>query len=204
LPAWQFGPNGRATTPRSRPIPSSNPAFPPHPPPQLFPIFLPLSFPSLSLLPDTLDDHLVSAEVLAQWGVPATLGWFILSAESREQQLSWTARTTKGGGRLAKNEGDEGWERLLRESKKLRGAGSEVQGAFGMLEEVEIVRSTSKVCLVQEVSKGSIPFLSFGFIDPMLIFFIISCRLQSRKTTAPRSSAASQKICRRGACFVVG
>jgi hypothetical protein len=72
--------------------------------------------------------------------VPTTLGWFILSAESREQQLSWTARTTKRGGRVAENEGGEGWERLLRESKKLRGAASEVQGAFGMIEEVEIVQ----------------------------------------------------------------
>jgi hypothetical protein len=146
LPAWEFGPNDTedgegATTLLAlgqflRPTPSS----PPPPPSELFTFFLPLSSPSLSLLLDTLDVHLESAEVLARWGVPATLGWFILSAESREEQLSWATRMSKRGARVAENEGEDGWERLLRDMKKLRGAGSEVQGAFGMLEEVEIVR----------------------------------------------------------------
>lgn len=161
LPAWSFGPedheDGEGSTTLLalgqflRPTPTS----PPPPPSELYTFFLPLGAPSLSLLLDALDVHLESAETLSRWGVPAALGWFILSAEDRAEQFAWATRMARRGGERAeanqsagagrgKGVAGEGWEALLRDMKKLRGGGPAgddgVGGAFGLLEEAEIVK----------------------------------------------------------------
>lgn len=145
LPAWEFGPEDHedgegettllALAQFLRPTPSS----PPPKPAELHTFFLPLSAPSLSLLLDALDVHLESAETLSRWGVPATMGWFILSAEDRSEQLAWATRMARRGGERASKRDD--WESLLRDMRKLRGGSREgCRGAFGMLEEDEIKR----------------------------------------------------------------
>ncbi|KAL7413320.1 secretory pathway protein Sec39-domain-containing protein [Mrakia frigida] len=157
LPAWSFGPEDHedgegATTLLAlaqflRPTPTS----PPPPPSSLYTFFHPLGAPSLSLLLDSLDVHLESAETLSRWGVPAPLGWFILSAQDRSEQFAWATRMARRGGERAEANQTaakgkvvvEGWEALLRDMKKLRGgSGGDdgVAGAFGLLEEVEVVK----------------------------------------------------------------
>jgi len=157
LPAWSFGPEDHedgegATTLLAlaqflRPTPTS----PPPPPSSLYTFFHPLGAPSLSLLLDSLDVHLESAETLSRWGVPAPLGWFILSAQDRSEQFAWATRMARRGGERAEANQSaakgkvvvEGWEALLRDMKKLRGGlgGDDgVAGAFGLLEEVEVVK----------------------------------------------------------------
>ncbi|CDZ97083.1 Uncharacterized conserved protein (Neuroblastoma-amplified protein) [Phaffia rhodozyma] len=155
MPAWEFGPDdredgeGETTLLALAQFLKPSPAAPPPPPAELLTFFKPLQPPALSELLDTLDVHLTSAEMLAKWGVPAPLGWFILSAQDKREQLAWATRLARRGGEKAeavakattvrgKARAGGDWEALLSDMKKLRGVGG--GGTFGMLEEVEIVK----------------------------------------------------------------
>jgi hypothetical protein len=155
MPAWTFGPEdhedgeGSMTLLALSQFLRPTAAAPAPSPTDLHTFFLPLRAPALSILLDTLDLHLDAAETFARWGVPATLGWFILSAEDRAEQLSWATRLARRGGeraeaneaakgrRVGKGKAAEGWDALLRDMKKLRGDGD---GALGRLSEVEVVK----------------------------------------------------------------
>ena len=155
MPAWTFGPEdhedgeGSMTLLALSQFLRPTAAAPAPSPTDLHTFFLPLRAPALSILLDTLDLHLDAAETFARWGVPAPLGWFILSAEDRAEQLSWATRLARRGGeraeaneaakgrRVGKGKAPEGWEALLRDMKKLRGDGD---GALGRLSEVEVVK----------------------------------------------------------------
>lgn len=155
MPAWTFGPEdhedgeGSMTLLALSQFLRPTAAAPAPSPTDLHTFFLPLRAPALSILLDTLDLHLDAAETFARWGVPATLGWFILSAEDRTEQLSWATRLARRGGeraeaneaakgrRVGKGKAPEGWDALLRDMKKLRGDGD---GALGRISEDDVVK----------------------------------------------------------------
>lgn len=156
MPAWTFGPEdhedgeGSMTLLALAQFLKPTASSPAPSPTDLHTFFLPLRAPALSILLDTLDVHLDAAETFARWGVPAHLGWFILSSEDRTEQLSWATRLARRGGERAeaneslkgrrgvgKGKASEGWDALLRDMRKLGGNG---EGALGQLQEIEIVK----------------------------------------------------------------
>ncbi|KAF8609240.1 hypothetical protein BDV93DRAFT_518087 [Ceratobasidium sp. AG-I] len=109
----------------SRPMPG---------PADLYAFFRPLPARALSRALDILDVHLESGEVLARWGVPAPLRWFVQSAGDAALQRSWAIR-------MARRNGVEDATALLDDMVKLSGGSlGDLRGAFGMLKRDEVVK----------------------------------------------------------------
>ncbi|QRV90809.1 Secretory pathway protein Sec39 [Ceratobasidium sp. AG-Ba] len=103
-------------------------------PTDLYAFFRPLPARALSRALDVLDVHLESGEVLARWGVPAPLRWFVQSAKDASLQRAWATR-------MARRSGGEGGEMLLDDMVKLSGGSlGDLRGAFGMLKRDEVVK----------------------------------------------------------------
>ncbi|KAG8685335.1 hypothetical protein FRC09_014803, partial [Ceratobasidium sp. 395] len=103
-------------------------------PADLYAFFRPLPARALSRALDILDVHLESGEVLARWGVPAPLRWFVQSAKDPKLQRSWATR-------MARRSGGDGGELLLDDMIKLSGGSlGDLRGAFGMLKRDEVVK----------------------------------------------------------------
>ncbi|KAG9128458.1 hypothetical protein FRC07_011215 [Ceratobasidium sp. 392] len=103
-------------------------------PADLYTFFKPLPARALSRALDILDVHLESGEVLARWGVPAPLRWFVQSAKDPKLQRSWATRMARRGG-------GDGGELLLDDMIKLSGGSlGDLRGAFGMLKRDEVVK----------------------------------------------------------------
>ncbi|KAG8747265.1 hypothetical protein FRC10_001881 [Ceratobasidium sp. 414] len=103
-------------------------------PADLYAFFRPLPARALSRALDILDVHLESGEVLARWGVPAPLRWFVQSAKDPNLQRSWATRMARRGG-------GDGGEMLLDDMIKLSGGSlGDLRGAFGMLKRDEVVK----------------------------------------------------------------
>lgn len=138
MPAWQFGPEdhedgeGSTTLGALGQFLKLNPSERARSASELEMFFRPLGTPGLSVLLDTLDVHLSSAETMDKWGVPAPLGDFILAGEG--EQRAWATRLARRGGERA-NE-SESWEELLVDMKALRAGG---EGALGRLSEQEVL-----------------------------------------------------------------
>jgi hypothetical protein len=103
-------------------------------PADLYTFFRPLPARALSRALDILDVHLESGEVLARWGVPAPLRWFIQSAGDVGLQKAWATK-------MARHSGAEGGEVLLDDMVKLSGGAlGNLRGAFGMLKQDEVIK----------------------------------------------------------------
>lgn len=103
-------------------------------PADLYAFFRPLPARALSRALDILDVHLESGEVLARWGVPAPLRWFVQSAGDSGLQRAWAIK-------MARRSGAEGGEILLDDMVKLSGGAlGDLRGAFGMLKQDEVIK----------------------------------------------------------------
>ncbi|KAL7285139.1 hypothetical protein ACG7TL_000231 [Trametes sanguinea] len=111
-------------------------------PSDLLIFFKPLPTTSLSRALDVLDVHLESGEILARWGVPAPLRWFLQSNSNIVEQRARANRMA----RRANTSDDkldtlEDWEWLLEDMLKLCGSGdSGSRSAFCLLSRDDIVR----------------------------------------------------------------
>jgi len=106
----------------------------------LLTFFSPLPFTSLSRALDILDVHLVSAEILSRWSVPAPLRWFLQSSEDVKEQRAWVNRMARrAGGETDQPNGREDWEWLLSDMLKLTGNSDPgFRGAFCLLTQEEV------------------------------------------------------------------
>ncbi|KDQ12935.1 hypothetical protein BOTBODRAFT_161149 [Botryobasidium botryosum FD-172 SS1] len=111
-------------------------------PSDLFIFFTPLPAVALSRALDVLDVHLESGEILARWGVPAPLRWFIRGAQDYEQQRAWATRMARRAANNGRNLGDEKeWSSLLTDMLKLASGGQGgIKAAFGLLSKDEVIR----------------------------------------------------------------
>ncbi|KAF9527828.1 secretory pathway protein Sec39-domain-containing protein [Crepidotus variabilis] len=101
--------------------------------------FKPLPFASLSQALDILDVHLESGEILARWGVPAPLRWFLQSSEDIQEQRKWANRMARKAGGKDRMDGIEDWEWLLKDMLKLTGGGDlSARGALCLLSSEEV------------------------------------------------------------------
>ena len=102
--------------------------------------FSPLPFTSLSRALDILDVHLESGEILARWGVPAPLRWFLQSSGDVKEQCAWANRMARrAGGKTEQPNGWDDWEWLLSDMLKLTGNGDPgFRGAFCLLTREEV------------------------------------------------------------------
>ncbi|KAF8299282.1 hypothetical protein DL93DRAFT_2067916 [Clavulina sp. PMI_390] len=125
------------------------------PPEDLYIFFKPLPAPALSRALDILDVHLECGEIMARWGVPAPLAWFLQSAGDAREQRSWAVRMARRG--VAKAGAVDEVARcteLLNDMLRLVGAGASgsgtwtapemesasAKGAFRMLGRVEVTK----------------------------------------------------------------
>ncbi|EPQ60541.1 hypothetical protein GLOTRDRAFT_68266 [Gloeophyllum trabeum ATCC 11539] len=117
--------------------------------------FNPLPSTSLSHILDVLDVHLESGEILARWGVPAPLRWFLQSRNDMVEQRAWANRMARrAGGSEEELDTQEEWEWLLDDMLKLVGTGDGgIKGAFGLLSREEI----KKIFFAGLLSCGKFP-----------------------------------------------
>ncbi|KAJ3017865.1 hypothetical protein NUW54_g479 [Trametes sanguinea] len=111
-------------------------------PSDLLIFFKPLPTTSLSRALDVLDVHLESGEILARWGVPAPLRWFLQSnsniAEQRARANRMARRANTSDDKL---DTLEDWEWLLEDMLKLSNSGdSGSRSAFCLLSRDDIIR----------------------------------------------------------------
>jgi len=108
-------------------------------PEELYVFFKPLHSGALSRALDVLDAHLEGGEVLAKWGVQASLSWFLRSAGDKAEQNARAVMMARRGGAVDEEE----WRALLDDMLKLgrdvEHVGS-VRGAFGLLDKREIAK----------------------------------------------------------------
>lgn len=111
-------------------------------PSELFSFFSPLPARSLSRALDVLDVHLECGEIMARWGVPVPLAWFLSSAADVREQRAWAIRmvrrTFSGSDHV-----DEGkkYADLLNDMIKLVGpSGEKARGAFRLLGRQEVTK----------------------------------------------------------------
>lgn len=120
------------------------------PPGDLFVFFSPLQSPALSRALDILDVHLECGEILARWGVPAPLAWFLQSAMDQREQKAWATRMARRAtivddsthGKTAVKDSDiAGHTALLNDMLRLVGPSSEkARGAFRLLGRLEVTK----------------------------------------------------------------
>lgn len=111
-------------------------------PAELLAHFKPLPRSALSRALDVLDVHLESGEILARWGVPAPLRWFLQAAGDVAEQRKWATRMARQAEGLGERvDTEDEWEGLLGDMLKLTGRGDGgIRGAFGLLERGEVIR----------------------------------------------------------------
>ncbi|KAJ8520114.1 hypothetical protein ONZ45_g3031 [Pleurotus djamor] len=111
-------------------------------PSDLYLFFKPLPASSLSRALDILDVHLEAGEIMARWGVPSPLRWFLQSHDDVAQQRSWATRMARRAGQASHPlETKDDWEWLLEDMLKLTNvADNGVRGAFGLLSRNEVIR----------------------------------------------------------------
>jgi neuroblastoma-amplified sequence len=111
-------------------------------PAELLLFFQPLDAPALSRALDILDVHLESGEILARWGVPAPLRWFLQSRSDEREQRTWAVRMSRRADNFGERvDTEDTWEWLLDDMLKLAGSGeSGLRGAFGLLSRDEVIR----------------------------------------------------------------
>ncbi|KAI5123560.1 hypothetical protein M0805_003379 [Coniferiporia weirii] len=100
LPAWNFEADGDedetdATVASLSAFLAPSTSRPHTSPSDLLVFFKPLPARSLSRALDILDVHLESGEILARWGVPVPLRWFLQSAHDEVQQRAWAMRMAR-------------------------------------------------------------------------------------------------------------
>lgn len=126
------------------------------PPGDLFVFFSPLHSPALSKALDILDVHLECGEILARWGVPAPLAWFLQSAMDQHEQRAWATRMARRAtiveDTTAKNLEITGYTALLNDMLRLVGPSSaRARGAFRLLGRLEV----TKIFFAGLLSSGS-------------------------------------------------
>lgn len=146
LPAWNFGVDEDEEDETDTTVASLS-AFlapsasrPPASSSDLLVFFKPLPSKSLSRALDILDVHLESGELLARWGVPVPLRWFLQSAHDEAQQRAWA---TKMARQANAPEGDldseDIWLSLLDDMLKVcKPSDLDTNSAFGALSTAEI------------------------------------------------------------------
>lgn len=119
------------------------------PPEDLYVFFKPLPAAALSRALDILDVHLECGEILARWGVPAPLAWFLQSAMDERQQRTWATRMSRRATVMedssphpsAKDDGSAAYTALLNDMLRLVGPSSEnARGAFRLLGRLEVTK----------------------------------------------------------------
>lgn len=121
------------------------------PPEDLYIFFKPLPSAALSRALDILDVHLECGEILARWGVPAPLAWFLQSAGDAKEQKSWATRMARRAtlsldeplpSRSSKDDGGVAkYTALLTDMLRLVGPSSEnARGAFRLLGRLEVTK----------------------------------------------------------------
>lgn len=102
--------------------------------------FKPLPARSLSRTLDVLDVHLESGEILARWGVPVPILWFLQSAHDEAQQRAWAMRMARQADAPQGDlDSEDVWLSLLEDMLKLgRPEGNSTYSAFGALSPDEI------------------------------------------------------------------
>jgi hypothetical protein len=111
-------------------------------PAELLLFFKPLPAVALSRAIDILDVHIESGVILAHWGVPAPLRWFLQSHDDIDVQRSWAVRMARQASDLGEHvDTEDMWQALLDDMLKLSRHGTEgLRGAFGLLDRDEIIR----------------------------------------------------------------
>lgn len=111
-------------------------------PSDIYLFFKPLPLPSLSRALDLLDVHLESGEILARWGAPAPLRWFLSSYNCEAEQEAWANRMARrAGGSVYHIESQDDWEWLLEDMLKLSGSGDgRLKGALCLLSKEKVSR----------------------------------------------------------------
>lgn len=146
LPAWNFGVDEDEEDETDTTVASLSAFLAPsasHPPASssdLLVFFKPLPSKSLSRALDILDVHLESGELLARWGVPVPLRWFLQSAHDEAQQRAWA---TKMARQANAPEGDldseDIWLSLLDDMLKVcKPSDLDTNSAFGALSTADI------------------------------------------------------------------
>lgn len=121
------------------------------PPEDLYLFFKPLPSAALSRALDILDVHLECGEILARWGVPVPLAWFLQSAGDAKEQKSWATRMARRAtlsldeplpSRPSKDDGGVAkYTALLTDMLRLVGPSSEnARGAFRLLGRLEVTK----------------------------------------------------------------
>ncbi|TBU46087.1 secretory pathway protein Sec39-domain-containing protein [Dichomitus squalens] len=111
-------------------------------PSDLLLFFKPLPTTSLSRALDVLDVHLESGEILARWGVPAPLRWFLQSNSNIGEQRSRANRMARRANASDDQlDTQEDWEWLLEDMLKLAGSDEgDSRSAFCLLSRDDIIR----------------------------------------------------------------
>jgi hypothetical protein len=138
--------------------------------------FKPLPVSSLSHALDILDIHLEGGEILARWGVPAPLRWFLQSNNDVSEQRAWANRMARRAGGSRDLDTREDWERLLKDMLELSRTGENgLKGAFGLLPRKEIIH----IYFGGLLSTGSQYILHFSVHLFTAIFRIRHCQRAS-------------------------
>ena len=148
LPAWNFSTNEEEEDEADTTVASLSAFLTPsasHPPASasdLFVFFKPLPARSLSRALDILDVHLESGEILARWGVPVPLRWFLQSAHDEAQQRAWATKMARQvNAPMGDLDSEDIWLSLLEDMSKLSKSGeSDTNSAFGALSNSEVKR----------------------------------------------------------------
>ena len=120
------------------------------PPVDLFVFFLSLHAPALSRALDVLDVHLECGEILARWGVPVPLAWFLQSAMDQREQRACATRMARRATivedsthakAVSKDFDIAEYTTLLTDMLRLVGPSSEkARGAFRLLGRLEVTK----------------------------------------------------------------
>lgn len=146
LPAWNFGVDEDEEDETDTTVASLSAFLAPsasHPPASssdLLVFFKPLPSNSLSRALDILDVHLESGELLARWGVPVPLRWFLQSAHDEAQQRAWATKMARQANAPKGDlDSEDIWLSLLDDMLKVcKPSDLDTNSAFGALSTAEI------------------------------------------------------------------
>lgn len=146
LPAWNFGVDEDEEDETDTTVASLSAFLAPsasHPPASssdLLVFFKPLPSKSLSRALDILDVHLESGELLARWGVPVPLRWFLQSAHDEAQQRAWATKMARQANAPKGDlDSEDIWLSLLDDMLKVcKPSDLDTNSAFGALSTAEI------------------------------------------------------------------
>lgn len=146
LPAWNFGVDEDEEDETDTTVASLSAFLAPsasHPPASssdLLVFFKPLPSNSLSRALDILDVHLESGELLARWGVPVPLRWFLQSAHDEAQQRAWATKMARQANAPKGDlDSEDIWLSLLDDMLKVcKPSDLDTNSAFGALSTADI------------------------------------------------------------------